>query len=111
MLVPIADFQTPGSFDLGDLLPLDLGSTRNRSRSCWLRAIRAVSIGALATYESGHFFFAQTGHSHFAATHQLTRLYSAVAGCRIHATLLAMGGAHRLIVSINLSFYGQKDAT
>jgi hypothetical protein len=38
-------------------------STRNLSRSRWLKAIRSVSI-----YESGHFYFAQTGHSHFAAT-------------------------------------------
>src|ERR1700731_93555 len=43
-------------------------STRNRSRSRWLKAIRSVSIGPSATYESGHFYFAQTGHSHFAAT-------------------------------------------
>jgi hypothetical protein len=25
-------------------------------------------MGPSATYESGHFYFAQTGHSHFAAT-------------------------------------------
>jgi hypothetical protein len=43
-------------------------STRNRSRSRWLKAIRSVSMGPSATYESGHFYFAQTGHSHFAAT-------------------------------------------
>ena len=43
-------------------------STRSRSRSRWLKAIRSVSIGPSATYESGHFYFAQTGHSHFAAT-------------------------------------------
>jgi hypothetical protein len=36
--------------------------------SRWLKAIRSVSIGPSATYESGHFYFAQTGHSHFAAT-------------------------------------------
>jgi hypothetical protein len=40
----------------------------NRSRSRWLKAIRSVSMGPSATYESGHFYFAQTGHSHFAAT-------------------------------------------
>src|ERR1700722_790016 len=43
-------------------------STRNLSRSRWLKAIRSVSIGPSATHESGHFYFAQTGHSHFAAT-------------------------------------------
>jgi hypothetical protein len=43
-------------------------STRNRSRSRWLKAIRSVSMGPSATYESGHFYFAQTGHSHLAAT-------------------------------------------
>jgi hypothetical protein len=26
-------------------------------------------MGASAFHESGHFYFAQTGHSHFAATH------------------------------------------
>jgi hypothetical protein len=36
--------------------------------SRWLKAIRSVSIGPSATYESGHFYFAQTGHAHFAAT-------------------------------------------
>jgi hypothetical protein len=30
--------------------------------------IRSVSIGPSAFHESGHFYFAQTGHSHFAAT-------------------------------------------
>jgi hypothetical protein len=30
--------------------------------------IRSASIAPSATYESGHFYFAQTGHSHFAAT-------------------------------------------
>src|ERR1700693_1056025 len=43
-------------------------STRRRSRSRWLKAIRSVSMGPSATHESGHFYFAQTGHSHFAAT-------------------------------------------
>jgi hypothetical protein len=33
-----------------------------------LKAIRSVSMGPSATYESGHFYFVQTGHSHFAAT-------------------------------------------
>jgi hypothetical protein len=41
---------------------------RSRSRSRWLKAIRSVSIAPSATYESGHFYFAQIGHSHFAAT-------------------------------------------
>jgi hypothetical protein len=43
-------------------------NTFNRSRSRWLNAIRSVSMGPSATHESGHFRFAQTGHSHFAAT-------------------------------------------
>src|SRR5580704_7863813 len=43
-------------------------NTFNRSRSRWLNAIRSVSIGPSATHGSGHFYFAQTGHSHFAAT-------------------------------------------
>jgi hypothetical protein len=30
--------------------------------------MRSVSIGPSAIHESGHFYFAQTGHSHFAAT-------------------------------------------
>ncbi len=49
-------------------------STRSRSRSRWLRASRSVSIAPSATYESGHFYFAQTGHSHFAATSHQTVL-------------------------------------
>jgi hypothetical protein len=32
--------------------------------------IRSVSMGPSAIHESGHFYFAQTGHSHFAATVQ-----------------------------------------
>jgi hypothetical protein len=34
--------------------------------------IRSVSMGASAIHESGHFYFAQTGPSHFAATPTLT---------------------------------------
>jgi hypothetical protein len=30
--------------------------------------IRSVSIGPSAIHGSGHFYFAQTGHSHFAPT-------------------------------------------
>jgi DnaK suppressor protein len=30
--------------------------------------MRSVSMGPSANHESGHFYFAQTGHSHFAAT-------------------------------------------
>jgi hypothetical protein len=30
--------------------------------------MRSVSIGPSASHETGHFYFAQTGHSHFAAT-------------------------------------------
>ncbi|HYW98283.1 MAG TPA: hypothetical protein VE822_04160, partial [Candidatus Elarobacter sp.] len=48
-------------------------STFNRSRSRWLKVIRSVSMGPSDIHESGHFYFAQTGHSHFAATRkQLT---------------------------------------
>src|SRR6266403_2179943 len=43
-------------------------NTFNRSRSRWLKAMRSVSMGPSANHESGHFYFAQTGHSHFAAT-------------------------------------------
>src|SRR6201988_1875246 len=43
-------------------------NTFNRSRSRWLKVIRSVSIVPSATHESGHFYFAQTGHSHFAPT-------------------------------------------
>ena len=31
-------------------------------------ALRSVSIGSSAIHETGHFYFAQTGHSHFAPT-------------------------------------------
>jgi hypothetical protein len=34
----------------------------------WLKVIRSVSMGPSAIHESGHFYFAQTGHSHFAPT-------------------------------------------
>ncbi|HEY6443456.1 MAG TPA: hypothetical protein VIY66_08970, partial [Candidatus Acidoferrales bacterium] len=43
-------------------------STFNRSRSRALNSIRSVSIPPPAWDETGHFYFAQTGHSHFAAT-------------------------------------------
>jgi hypothetical protein len=66
--VPIADVQSSGSFDLRDLLLPYLVRARSRSRSRWFKAIRSVSIAPSATYESGHFYFAQTGHPHFAAT-------------------------------------------
>jgi hypothetical protein len=33
-----------------------------------LKAIRSVSMTPSATHGTGHFYFAQTGHSHFAAT-------------------------------------------
>jgi hypothetical protein len=45
-------------------------STLNRSRSIWLKAIRSVSTGPRAIHESGHLYFAQNGHSHFAPTAQ-----------------------------------------
>ena len=43
-------------------------STFNRSRSLALNSIRSVSIPPPTRDETGHFYFAQTGHSHFAAT-------------------------------------------
>src|SRR2546429_8588381 len=43
-------------------------NTFNRSRSRWLKAMRSDSMGPSANHECGHFYFAQTGHSHFAAT-------------------------------------------
>ncbi|HLV95890.1 MAG TPA: hypothetical protein VKS44_11920, partial [Candidatus Acidoferrales bacterium] len=43
-------------------------STFNRSRSLALNSIRSVSIPPPTQDETGHFYFAQTGHSHFAAT-------------------------------------------
>src|SRR6266404_2047298 len=49
-------------------------NTFNRSRSRWLKAMRSVSMGPSANHESGHFYFAQTGHSHFAATWQGLRV-------------------------------------
>jgi hypothetical protein len=33
-----------------------------------LNSIRSVSMPPPAPHETGHFYFAQTGHSHFAAT-------------------------------------------
>jgi hypothetical protein len=36
--------------------------------------MRSVSMGPSATYETGHFYFAQTGHSHFAATAAIAAL-------------------------------------
>src|SRR5947208_8981742 len=64
-------------------------STRSRSRSRWLKAIRSVSIAPPATYESGHFYFAQTGHSHFAATSQSERLSHSVRRARFSAIFMA----------------------
>jgi hypothetical protein len=39
-------------------------------------------MGPSATYESGHFYFAQTGHSHFAATVPFYKLTSFIAGAK-----------------------------
>jgi type I restriction-modification system DNA methylase subunit len=60
-------------------------NTFNRSRSRWLKVIRSVSMGASAIYESGHFYFAQTGHSHFAATRLLSLLTSLTLGLMLHS--------------------------
>ena len=60
-------------------------STRSRSRSGWFKVIRSASIAPSATYESGHFYFAQTGHSHFAATRQSRTLKT----CPSHRMLKA----------------------
>src|SRR2546430_4925881 len=59
-------------------------NTFNRSRSRWLKAMRSVSMGPSANHESGHFYFAQTGHSHFAAT-------PALANAEQHPPHLAVG--------------------
>src|SRR5882762_11881784 len=53
-------------------------STPSRSRSRWRKAIRSVSMEPSATHESGHFYFAQTGHSHFAPTPTIGELTSSV---------------------------------
>jgi hypothetical protein len=41
---------------------------------------RSVSIGPSAIHESGHFYFAQTGHSHFAPTHAIWVLFLVARG-------------------------------
>ena len=64
------------------------GNTRSRSRSGWLKAIRSVSMAPSATYESGHFYFAQTGHSHFAATVFVSSLTWVAAETKIRALRL-----------------------
>src|SRR6266436_5974965 len=66
-------------------------STRSRSRSRSLKAIRSVSIGPSATHESGHFYFAQIGHSHFAATAPSSALMRPSRRSRILATLNLAG--------------------
>jgi hypothetical protein len=43
-------------------------------------------MGPSAIHESGHFYFAQTGHSHFAATPQIARLTSNGHCYRRHST-------------------------
>src|SRR5260370_6950854 len=40
-------------------------------------------MGPSATHESGHFYFAQTGHSHFAATRWVGRLDTTLIFCYI----------------------------
>jgi hypothetical protein len=54
---------------------LALGTTNIAQRlpiasilNCSALAFRHESMGPSAIHESGHFYFAQTGHSHFAAT-------------------------------------------
>jgi hypothetical protein len=45
--------------------------------------IRSVSMGPSALHESGHFYFAQTGHSHFAATRtEMIQVVSQILPCR-----------------------------
>jgi hypothetical protein len=46
-------------------------STFNRSRSLALNSIRSVSIPSPTRDETGHFYFAQTGNSHPAATRSI----------------------------------------
>ncbi len=47
-------------------------NTFNRSRSRCAQSDSLRFHGPSAIHESGHFYFAQTGHSHFAATSRLT---------------------------------------
>jgi hypothetical protein len=75
----VAYFQPRGPSYLRQMLLLYLVQHFQTVRSRWLKAIRSVSMGPSAIHESGHFYFAQTGHSHFAATSgnsPLTRLLS-----------------------------------
>jgi hypothetical protein len=46
--------------DDGTGLPLNVAGSIN--------SMRSVSMGPSTTYETRHLYFAQTGHSHFAAT-------------------------------------------
>src|SRR5437660_1567555 len=66
-------------------------NTFNRSRSRWLKAMRSVSMGPSANHESGHFYFAQTGHSHFAATLQHFELtsYKSKSSVRVISRVIA----------------------
>src|SRR5580704_16134222 len=75
-------------------------NTFKRSRSRWLKVIRSVSMGPSALHESGHFYFAQTGHSHFAATYKSFALTPEQRGaknrvtCPLVVSLLPHCGAH-----------------
>jgi hypothetical protein len=66
--VTIGDFQSPGGFDLLDLLLLYLVQHSQSVPFSLTQGIRSVSMGPPGPHETGHFYFAQTGHSHFAAT-------------------------------------------
>jgi len=52
-----------------------------------LNSIRSSSMGPPGPQKSGHFYFAQTGHSHFAATLEFDALTCLMAQhkIRVHA--------------------------
>jgi hypothetical protein len=54
--------------DLPQVSSLGLVKTFNRSRSLPLNAMRSSSIEPPGPEKTGHFYFAQTGHSHLAPT-------------------------------------------
>src|SRR5260370_32367937 len=68
-------------------------NTFNRSRSRWLKVIRSVSMGPSAIHESGHFYFAQSGHSHFAATLVPNSLCRGQEGRTIPAPVVQIGNS------------------
>jgi hypothetical protein len=50
--------------------------------------MRSVSMGPSATHESGHFCFAQTGHSHFAPTQANQELTEGMRGRNVNVVFL-----------------------